>query len=428
MAFVGQVACLRSGQRRTYASSSLLLNPSSRCLLRSDTESRILLTSRQRQSLDFLASSRRRLDIGRFTFIEPSRHLRVLLRRNVFCLSSDGSEEKSHGSDSISAPFETRVLAAKSVTKTSRKGQIPENIPTACTGDEQETAFLSLLSKPSQHFAMAAPALAFLASLTLISPMALAAEVTSSGLLESLQLQLYNLERVATTITSQQLDHLSALSVAAIFGSGLLTSFSPCTLSMLPICIAYIGGYESSSRVESFVQSLWFSLGIASTLASLGLGAALLGKVYGQIGTGLPIAVSILSIVMGLNLLEVLNIPLPSLGDKFGPVPTNLPKALRSFIIGVSFGFVASPCSTPVLAALLGWVSTTQDPVLGGGLLLSYAAGYVCPLVIAGTFAGALKKLLDVRQSSGWITPTSGAVLLGYGIFTLISQFTTATS
>lgn len=55
------------------------------------------------------------------------------------------------------------------------------------------------------------------------------------------------------------------------------------------------------------VNSLAFSLGLATTLALLGIGASFAGKAYGQIGQGLPLAASGLAVIMGLNLLEVFN-------------------------------------------------------------------------------------------------------------------------
>ena len=53
-------------------------------------------------------------------------------------------------------------------------------------------------------------------------------------------------------------------------------------------------------------DSIAFSLGLATTLALLGVGASFAGKAYGQIGQGLPLAASVLAVIMGLNLLEVL--------------------------------------------------------------------------------------------------------------------------
>lgn len=240
-------------------------------------------------------------------------------------------------------------------------------------------------------------------------------------MLETLQTQLYQLEQFANALVSNQLTHLSLFSIGIIFAAGLLTSLTPCMLSMLPITIGYIGGYEAKSRLQAAVQSTWFALGLASTLAGMGVIAAFVGKVYGQVGIGLPIIVSIIAILMGLNLLEALPLQFPSLGET-NWISQDLPPGVRSYAIGLTFGLVASPCSTPVLASLLGWVANTQDLILGAALLLSYTAGYVAPLILAGTFTASIKKLLELRRWSGWINPVSGVLLVGFGVFSLISR------
>lgn len=240
-------------------------------------------------------------------------------------------------------------------------------------------------------------------------------------ILEQIQLSLYRLEQLADGQVANQLDHLSVISVAVIFGAGLLTSLTPCMLSMLPITVGYIGGYESQGRLQAATQSLWFASGLATTLAGLGIIAAIAGRVYGQVGVGLPIIVSIIAILMGLYVLEVFPLQLPSLGGAEW-IGDEWPKGIRSYLLGLTFGLVASPCSTPVLATLLAWVSSTEDPVLGSALLLSYTAGYVAPLILAGTFTASIKKILELRQWSGWITPASGVMLVGFGVFSLLSR------
>jgi cytochrome c-type biogenesis protein len=240
-------------------------------------------------------------------------------------------------------------------------------------------------------------------------------------MLQHLQTQLYQLEQFAEQLVAVQLTHLNLFSVGIILLAGLLTSLTPCMLSMLPITIGYIGGYESQGRWQAAIQSTWFSLGLATTLAGLGIIATGIGRVYGQIGVGLPIVVSLVAIIMGLNLLEILPLRFPSLGSTEW-ITEDLPPAVRSYLLGLTFGLVASPCSTPVLATLLAWVAATQQIVVGAGLLLAYAAGYVAPLILAGTFTATLKKLLELRRWSGWINPISGALLLSFGIFSLLTR------
>ncbi|NEQ31076.1 MAG: cytochrome c biogenesis protein CcdA [Leptolyngbya sp. SIO4C5] len=240
-------------------------------------------------------------------------------------------------------------------------------------------------------------------------------------MIETLQAYLYQLSQLADHLVNQQLGHLSFLSVAIIFTAGLLTSLTPCMLSMLPITVGYMGSYDTEDRLQAAVQSVWFALGLATTLAGLGIVAAVFGKVYGQVGIGLPIVVSLVAILMGLNLLEALPLRLPSLGAT-DLVQKNLPQSVKSYLLGLTFGLVASPCSTPVLATLLAWISATGDPVLGAALLLAYTVGYVAPLVLAGTFTATIKRLLELRQWSGWITPASGVLLVGFGVFSLLNR------
>lgn len=234
----------------------------------------------------------------------------------------------------------------------------------------------------------------------------------------SFQELFYALEQWAKQIVVAQLTDLNLVSIAIIFFAGLLTSLTPCTLSMLPITVGYIGGYNAENRLQAAKQSAWFALGLATTLAILGIIAALAGKIYGQVGPGLTIVVSLVAIIMGLNLLNALPITLPT-WPGLEELPERVPKGFRSYILGASFGLVAAPCSTPVLATLLAWVAANQKPVVGAGLLLAYTVGYVLPLVIAGTFTASIKKLLALRQWSAWITPASGVLLVGFGVVSL---------
>lgn len=237
--------------------------------------------------------------------------------------------------------------------------------------------------------------------------------------MEAIQTALYQASQYANGLVAHQLTHLSGLSIAIVLFAGLLTSLTPCMLSMLPIMVGYMGGYDADNRGQAIAQSLSFALGLATTLAALGLIAGLVGKLYGQVGVGLPIVVSILAILMGLNLLEALPLPLPS-GGSLDFLNRGMPLLLKSYLLGLTFGIVASPCSTPVLATLLGWISTTGNPTLGAALLLAYTVGYVLPLVLAGSFTATIKRFLALRRWASWITPASGVLLVGFGVFSLL--------
>jgi cytochrome c-type biogenesis protein len=242
------------------------------------------------------------------------------------------------------------------------------------------------------------------------------------AMVEGIQTGLYELSQQANHLVEAQLTHISPLTLTIVCLAGLLTSLTPCMLSMLPIMVGYMGGYEAENQRQAVFQSAGFALGLATTLAVLGLLAGTLGRIYGQVGVGLPIVVSVLAILMGLNLLEALPIPLPSVGNiEF--LNQDMPVVAKSYLLGLTFGVVASPCSTPVLATLLAWIAANEDPWLGTALLLAYTVGYVFPLVLAGSFTATIKRLLELRRWSGWITPTSGILLVGFGVFSLLIRF-----
>ncbi|KAM1256572.1 hypothetical protein PS2_030475 [Malus domestica] len=106
--------------------------------------------------------------------------------------------------------------------------------------------------------------------------------------------------------------------------------------------------------------------------------------------------------------LQVIELQLPSFFSNFDPraaAAANFPSSVQAYLDGLTFALAASPCSTPVLATLLGYVATSKNPVKGGSLLLTYTSGYVAPLLLAASFAGALHSLLSFRKFSAWINP-----------------------
>ena len=99
----------------------------------------------------------------------------------------------------------------------------------------------------------------------------------------------------------------SLFTVFLVFSAGLLTSLGPCSLSLLPITIAYIGGTDKNK-----FKLISFSGGVIFSLVTLGAISGFLGQIYGQMPSYFSSIVAVIAIIMGLNLLGILKFQLPN--------------------------------------------------------------------------------------------------------------------
>ncbi len=212
------------------------------------------------------------------------------------------------------------------------------------------------------------------------------------------------------------------LAYLAVYLGGVLVSFTPCVYPVIPITVAYIGAQSSGSKLKGFVLSIFYVLGMALAYTFLGSFAALTGKLFGQIQTN-PwtfFIIANLCILLGLSMLEVFTLPLPSFLTRFQPGERKK-GLLGSFLVGAAAGFVLGPCTAPVLAVLLSFVATRQNIIFGMGLLFVFAFGMGTLLIILGTFTGLLA---NVPKAGAWmvrIKKIFGWILVGMGEYFLIT-------
>lgn len=171
--------------------------------------------------------------------------------------------------------------------------------------------------------------------------------------------------------------------------AGLLTSVTPCSLSTIPLVIGVVGGTGQRDTKKAFKLSLTFALGTAVTFTILGTLASLAGNLIGTSAKWWYIALGILMLLMALQTWEIFNfIPATYLISK-----SKKTGYLGAFIAGILGGIFSSPCSTPVLIALLAIVASKGNIVWGILLLLIYSIGHGILAVIAGTSIGFVQKL-----------------------------------
>lgn len=200
------------------------------------------------------------------------------------------------------------------------------------------------------------------------------------------------------------------------FIAGVLTSFTPCSLSGIPLVIGYVGGSGQRNTKRAFWLSLTFAAGSAVTFTAMGMIASMAGKLIGVSASWWYLLLGVLMVLMALQTWGIYEI-----------IPSSylLSKNTRrgfagAFIAGVLGGIFSSPCSTPVLIALLAIVAGKGSMVWGILLLLIYSVGHGVLAVVAGTSVGFVHKISGSERYgrlSGILKALMGGIILLIGFY-----------
>ena len=215
-----------------------------------------------------------------------------------------------------------------------------------------------------------------------------------------------------------QLHVRSLTSIFVVFAGGVLTSFTPCVYPMIPVTVSYIGGASGGSRKRAVGLSLVYVAGLAVVYAALGVAAALLGKVFGQFTHSPWIygSVGLLIVLLGLLMLDALPFQVPALLSGVQGRGARRGGYLGAGMMGMAAGFVAAPCTAPVLGLLLTYVATTRDVVWGGALLLVFALGLGFLLMLLGIFSGYLAGLPSAGRWMDGVKKVFGVAMIVVGL------------
>lgn len=203
--------------------------------------------------------------------------------------------------------------------------------------------------------------------------------------------------------------------VLALF-AGVLAAFTPCCLSSIPLIIGYIGGIGEKTTKRAFLYSLTFAGGTAVTFVCLGLVATYAGHL---LGTSSSLWYAFLGVIMVLMALQI--------WDIFQIIPETaiLSKNARrgfigAFFTGILAGIFASPCSTPILVALLAIIAGEGNLLWGVVLMLFYACGHSVLVLLAGTSVGFVQRLKESTRYQHFATVSKivmGLLILAVGLY-----------
>jgi cytochrome c-type biogenesis protein len=227
---------------------------------------------------------------------------------------------------------------------------------------------------------------------------------------------------------TEQLNGSPLLALGVLFLGGMLTSLTPCIYPMIPITAAIVGGGQAgatgTSRYRPLTLSLVYALGLSIVYAALGLFAGMSGTLFGTVSSNpwLYFAMANLLILAALSMLDVFTVQMPgwilsrvSAAGKGGTYSGAL-------VMGGMSGLVAAPCSAPVMAAVLTWVSTTKSAALGFLYLFVFSLGMCTLLVAVGASSGFLARMPRAGAWMLWIKRIFALAMIGVAEYYLMKM------
>lgn len=197
-----------------------------------------------------------------------------------------------------------------------------------------------------------------------------------------------------------------------VTAGGIASGVSPCYVPVLTMFGGYVGGYARRQKTSGLALALPFVMGNAATLAAVGavaslIGASALGVFRGyELDRWIP---GVIGLLMGLQLLGFMQLKMPSMPIiRWAREPSSV---AGSFVLGLPFGLVVTPCTMPIFFAIVTFVAFQANISHGALLMIAYALGRGLILSAVALSVGLLKTL-NIARTSPYFERLSGVVIL----------------
>lgn len=193
---------------------------------------------------------------------------------------------------------------------------------------------------------------------------------------------------------SYMTDNISVAIFVAII-AGFAASFSPCCLSSIPLIIGYVSRHDKKDKKTPFLYSVFFVIGHIATFTILGIIAAFIGRIFLSVGKYYFLLLALVLLIASLQIIGVIKIKhkhfnvSKKIGGKFG-----------AFLLGIVGGFFASPCSTPILIAILAYVAKSGEIIRSVIILFAYSIGHSMIILFSGIFSGTITSVINSNKTN----------------------------
>ncbi|HSX20689.1 MAG TPA: protein-disulfide reductase DsbD, partial [Gammaproteobacteria bacterium] len=211
---------------------------------------------------------------------------------------------------------------------------------------------------------------------------------------EDTTMQEFPVKYSAGNLANMLADRFLPVTLLIFFVLGVLLSFTPCVLPMIPIVVNLIVGPKKISSRKAFMLSGSYVIGMATCYTVAGIIAGMLGATL-QAWLQQPfvlITLSILLVILALSQFELIHISLPHFNTRLHHWGEKQLQGsyFGAFILGILSALIVSPCITPPLIGALTYISQHGSPVIGGLALMSLGLGMGVPLIVVAMLSSMI--------------------------------------
>ncbi|ADW17420.1 cytochrome c biogenesis protein transmembrane region [Desulfobulbus propionicus DSM 2032] len=197
--------------------------------------------------------------------------------------------------------------------------------------------------------------------------------------------------------------------------------FSPCHLASIPLIVSYVAGQNQIvAGKKAVLYAVAFTIGLFITIATIGVVCTLLGRMLGDVGPYMSIAVGAILVWVSLDILGVAKCSMSS-----GLMAKIKVKGLfGALVLGLAYGILSGSCTFGFIAPILAIITVQQKILTGVVFILLFGIGHCIPIAVAGSSTAMVKRFLENsawQQGSGLFRKLAGVCIGALGIY-FISQ------
>jgi thiol:disulfide interchange protein DsbD len=197
--------------------------------------------------------------------------------------------------------------------------------------------------------------------------------------------------------------HGLGVTLLVLFLGGLALNLTPCVFPVIPITLGFFAMQSDGRRSRRFALSAAYVAGIVIMYATLGVVAAMAGKLFGAWlqSPAVLAGFAVMMLVFATSMFGLWEFRVPQFVAARSGGQAGVAGAAG---MGLLVGIVAAPCVGPVVAALFVLVASLAKPVIGFAMFATLGFGLGFPYLVA---LNALPRpgewMVHVKRAMGFV-------------------------